>query len=201
MKMEGERVLPASRDTVWAALNNPEILRQSIPGCQSLEAQDETHLTATVGVKIGPVAAKFKGQVELQDMNPPESYKLVGTGSGGAAGSARGEAHVRLEDHPEGCKMTYNVDAAVSGKLAQLGQRMIDPVARKLAEQFFDKFAEVVATPAGGDVEDNASPSPQTEESASTTTPEASADKGGIPQWVWFAGVGVIVILALIASS
>ncbi len=196
MKLEGERILPADCETVWAALNNPEILRQSIPGCQDLQAEDDTHLTATVGIKIGPVAAKFSGKVELQDMNPPHSYTLVGSGSGGPAGSARGEAKVHLEPHDEGCKMSYNVDAAVSGKLAQLGQRMIDPVARKLAEQFFDRFSDIIKqshqdTDTPNDID-------QTEES----TPETNrAQKQGIPQWVWFAGVAGAVLLYLLLGT
>ncbi len=197
MKLEGERMLPADRQTVWEALNNPEILRQAIPGCQSLEAEDDTHLTATVGVKIGPVSAKFNGKVELQDIVVPESYTLVGSGSGGAAGSARGEAKVHLHDHEDGCLMTYQVDAAVSGKLAQLGQRMIDPVARKLAEQFFDRFAELVtpapaAEEAGGDVAEEA-PQMSQDPAATSIIEESCTASGGIPQWAWMTALAAAV--------
>lgn len=194
MKLEGERILPADRQTVWEALNNPEVLRQAIPGCQSLDAEDDTHLTATVGVKIGPVSAKFNGKVELQDIVVPESYTLVGSGSGGAAGSARGEAKVKLQDHDEGCLMTYHVDAAVSGKLAQLGQRMIDPVARKLAEQFFDRFAELV-TPASTNLEHASEDVPQMsdEPAPANNMPNPEVPSGGIPQWAWMTALAAAV--------
>src|SRR5579864_5009775 len=144
MDMTGEYRIPAPRVKVWAALNDPEILKQSIPGCEEIEKVSDTEMTAKVTAKVGPVKARFGGKVTLSDINPPTSYKISGEGSGGAVGFAKGGARVTLADDGAGTKLTYVVEANVGGKLAQIGSRLIDATARKMAEQFFSKFAQIV---------------------------------------------------------
>lgn len=147
MTMKGEVALPASKETVWAKLNDPEVLKACIPGCQSLEKNGDTSFSAVVKLKVGPVGATFKGSVDLTDLDPPNGYKISGQGEGGVAGFAKGGAQVRLLDPPEGetgCVLAYDVEANVGGKIAQLGARLIDGVAKKTADQFFSNFAEAV---------------------------------------------------------
>ncbi len=144
MDMSGEERIPASRQAVWEALNNPEILKACIPGCQSLEMTSPTEMKATVKIKIGPVSAKFDGEVVLENLNPPEGYTISGEGKGGIAGFAKGGANVMLAEDGDETILTYNVDAQIGGKLAQLGSRLIDSTAKKLAGQFFTKFTETV---------------------------------------------------------
>jgi carbon monoxide dehydrogenase subunit G len=145
MKMIGEVTLPADRQTVWGRLNNPEVLKACIPGCQSLEKTGENGFIAIVKIKVGPVSATFKGAVTLSDLDPPNSYRISGQGEGGVAGFAKGGALVTLND-TEACetKLTYDVEANVGGKLAQLGGRLIDGVAKKMADQFFANFVKAV---------------------------------------------------------
>lgn len=147
MTMQGEVVLPADRATVWAALNDPEVLKTCIPGCESLEKTSVTEFKAVAKVSIGPVKATFKGAVQLSDLDPPNGYTIGGEGQGGIAGFAKGGAKVRLEEVPEGTRLAYDVDAQVGGKIAQLGGRLINGVAKKYADEFFANFAKVL-TPA-----------------------------------------------------
>ena len=147
MEMNSERRLVASRQAVWAALNDADVLKQCIPGCESLEKLSDTEMTAKVKLGIGPVHAMFTGKVTLSDLDPPNGYRLSGEGTGGIAGHARGGATVRLSDDGEGTLMRYEAQAEVGGKLAQLGGRLIDSAAKKLADQFFEKFAAVVGEP------------------------------------------------------
>ena len=151
MDMTGTRHIAARRTEVWAALNDPNILRQCIPGCESLEMQSPTDMTARVKVQIGPVKATFNGKVKLTDLDPPNSYKITGEGSGGVAGYAKGGAAVQLADEGAGTLMTYEVKADVGGKLAQLGGRLIDSTAKKLADEFFAKFTTTVGSSAPAD--------------------------------------------------
>jgi uncharacterized protein len=146
MKMSGEEIIAAPIEAVWKALNDPDILQQCIPGCESITKKSNTDLSARVVVKIGPVKAGFNGQVQLKDLKPPHSYRIEGKGEGGLAGHASGGATINLETVPEGTKMTYDVDAQVGGKMAMLGSRLIDSTARSLAGQFFEKFAELAAS-------------------------------------------------------
>lgn len=147
MDMSGSRHLPADRATVWACLNDPDVLRDCIPGCQSLSGSVEEGFTATVRQKIGPVKATFHGEVTISDVVPLEGYRLEGSGKGGVAGFASGGATVQLSDaEGGGTLLVYDVNAKVGGKIAQLGGRLIDGVARKLSDAFFDEFAERVAT-------------------------------------------------------
>lgn len=147
MELIGERTIAAPRETVWAALNDPEVLKAAIPGCSELTGSPEDGFEATVTQKVGPVKATFKGAVTLSDINPPESYTITGEGKGGAAGFAKGGANVKLQEVAEGTSLTYEVEARVGGKLAQLGSRLIDGFARKLADQFFENFQEQVEGP------------------------------------------------------
>ena len=145
MTMKGEVTLPADRQTVWAKLNDPEVLKQCIPGCQSLEKTGENGYKASVKLKVGPVSASFAGNVELSDLDPPNGYKISGEGQGGIAGFAKGGAVVKLTDaEGGGTVLSYDVEANVGGKIAQLGARLIDGVAKKNADHFFATFAEVV---------------------------------------------------------
>ncbi len=144
MEIKGERIINADRQTVWEALNDPDLLCRAIPGCQQMEGSPEEGFTATVTQKVGPVKATFKGVVRLEDVVPAESYRLVGEGKGGVAGFAKGSAKVRLEDVPEGTRLSYTVDARVGGKLAQLGGRIIGGFARKMADAFFERFQNLL---------------------------------------------------------
>ncbi|WP_431269622.1 SRPBCC domain-containing protein [Dankookia sp. P2] len=148
MEMTGERRIPAPRQQVWEALNDPEALRASIPGCESVERTADDAFTAKVGVKLGPMSAKFGGKVKLENINPPASYTISGEGNGGAMGFAKGGADVALEElGPAETLLKYNVKAQVGGKMAQLGARLIDSTAKQMADQFFDRFAALL-TPA-----------------------------------------------------
>jgi carbon monoxide dehydrogenase subunit G len=142
MDLGGEYLIAAKRKKVWKALNDPNVLRECIPGCESLEMTTPTHMTATVVTKIGPVKARFSGEVKLTNIKAQESYTISGEGKGGIAGFAKGGADVRLEDADAGTRLVYVAKAQVGGKLAQLGSRLIDSTAKKLADQFFRNFAE-----------------------------------------------------------
>jgi carbon monoxide dehydrogenase subunit G len=144
MTMTGEQQLTASREKVWAALNDPEILKACIPGCQSLDKTGDNEFSAVATNRVGPVKATFKGKVRLTDLDPPNGYKIQGEGDGGIAGFAKGGAVVRLSDKDGGTLLSYNVEAQIGGKLAQLGQRLINGAAKKLADDFFVKFAGAV---------------------------------------------------------
>jgi uncharacterized protein len=147
MDMTGTQHIEAPRDVVWTALNDVEVLRQSIPGCQSIEKISDTEMNAKVTLKVGPVKATFTGKVTLSDLDPPNGYTIAGEGSGGAAGFAKGSATVRLVETTGSTDLHYEVKAQIGGKLAQLGSRLIDATAKKLAGDFFEKFGEAVAPP------------------------------------------------------
>lgn len=208
MKIDGQNEIAAPPAKVWDALNDEDVLRQCIPGCESLEKVSDTEFKATVVTKVGPVRAKFNGEVTLSDLNPPTSYTLSGRGSGGAAGNARGSAHVTLEPKGEGTLLKYDIDAEVTGKLAQLGSRLILSTTKMMAGKFFDKFEQVVggggedaAVPAEEEVADDTdtaaeelvsemdAPDPIAPTTSPSTTP-------AIPPWVWLAG-GAAVLAAL----
>lgn len=151
MKLQGERTIARGRDEVWGALNDPEVLKACIPGCQSLDKVSDTQFDAVVKQKVGPVSATFKGSVELSELDPPNGYRISGEGKGGAAGFAKGGAVVALEEVEGGTRLTYDADASVGGKMAQLGARLIDGFAKKMADQFFEKFEAEVVGAAGVD--------------------------------------------------
>ena len=148
MDLTGEERIMAPRDVVWAALNDPEILKQCIPGCQSLEMKSPTELAAVVKIKIGPVSATFNGEVTLSNINAPESYTISGEGKGGIAGFAKGGADVVLKEDGGETILQYEAKAQVGGKIAQLGARLIDSTSTKLAQQFFSDFNAAVSVAA-----------------------------------------------------
>ncbi len=199
MELKGEYRIPASREHVWAMLNDPAILKECIPGCESLEGSPSEGFAARVTTKVGPVKATFNGQVTFSNVNPPESYTISGEGKGGVAGFAKGGADVHLAEDGGETVLTYSVNAQVGGKLAQLGARLIDSTAKKLADEFFSCFATkagagAVAAPtahhAEGLVEEVEEVAREVEEEV-----EAKAAVGflGGP-YVW----GLLVILALL---
>lgn len=149
MDMTGEERITAPRDTVWAALNDPEVLKRCIPGCQTLEMKSPTELAASVKIKIGPVSATFNGEVTLSNINAPESYTISGEGKGGIAGFAKGGADVVLKEDGAETVLQYNAKAQVGGKIAQLGARLVDSTSQKLAQQFFADFNAAVSEKAG----------------------------------------------------
>lgn len=145
MQIKGEYTIPCEINAVWEALNDPEVLAQAIPGCENLDTVGDNAFKANVTTKIGPITAKFAGNVELQDLNPPFGYTLVGSGSAGGMGSAKGSAKVVLAEVEGGTKLTYDVDAQVTGKIAQLGGRLIQSTANVLAGLFFKKLIEIIS--------------------------------------------------------
>ena len=175
MDLSGEYRITAPRDKVWAALNDADVLRRCIPGCQELEKTSDTQMSASVVAKIGPVKATFKGEVTLENLNPPESYTIVGEGKGGVAGFAKGSADVNLAEDGEETVLTYTVKAQVGGKLAQLGSRLIVSTSRKMADEFFSNFKDIVE----GDEASDGSPAPA---AASTAGASASQDAAAAPE-------------------
>lgn len=172
MELTGEQRIPAPRQKVWEALNDPDILGQAIPGCQSIEKHGDDKFSAKVKAKVGPVSATFGGEVTLSELNPPESYTISGEGKGGAAGFAKGGAKVRLEeDGPNATILHYTVTANVGGKLAQIGSRLIDSTAKKLSGEFFEKFSEVVAGPAPAAAAPAEAAAPMPEAAPATAAP------------------------------
>jgi hypothetical protein len=200
MDMTGEYKIGAPRTRVWAALNDPEILRQAIPGCEDIKKLSETELEASARAKIGPVSARFAGKVTLSDINPPVGYTLTGEGSGGAAGFAKGEARVSLSEDGDATILRYTVKAIIGGKLAQLGQRLVDATAKKMADEFFEKFSEL----AGGRIE-MPKPAP-TEQAAATGAPglpqndNLGARLAEPPAWLPAAVIGVAIVVVLIVA-
>ena len=173
MDMTGERHIAAPRQKVWDALNDPAVLKACIPGCESLEKEGDSDLRATAAVKIGPIAARFTGKVQLTNLDPPNSYRISGEGQGGVAGFAKGGADVRLADDGPGTVLSYDVKAQVGGKIAQLGARLIDATSKQMADMFFDRFTAMVAQPIV------ATPAPTTETpamAAATIPPAVAAD-------------------------
>ena len=191
MQLTGEQRVAAPRQRVWEALNDPEVLRASIPGCQTLEKEGDDSYVATVEVKIGPIGARFKGAVKLADLDPPNGYTLSGQGNAGVAGTARGDARVRLADDGGGTLVSYTVDAEVGGRLAQLGGPIIEATAKQLAGKFFAKFDEVVTGRAKPSQTPQAAPSP----SRAAPAPGAGATAStGLPMgWILAVIVGVLV--------
>ncbi len=197
MDMTGEQRIAASREEVWRALNDPEILRQAITGAESVERISDTEFQATVTAKIGPVKATFKGKVKLTDIDPPNGYTITGEGKGGAVGFAKGGAKVRLSEDGGETVLTYEVTASVGGKLAQIGSRLVDGAAKKMAGEFFEKFTEIVAG-ASGEAAPEVPPAAEVARVEPAATPAPSR---GVNQWVWIAGLIVIVILVLLLFS
>jgi carbon monoxide dehydrogenase subunit G len=196
MEMTGEFRIPAPRQRVWEGLNDPEVLKQCIPGCQTLEKVSDTEFNGRVVASVGPVRATFGGKVTLSDLDPPQSYTISGEGSGGVAGFAKGGAKVNLAEDGAATLLTYAVQAQVGGKLAQVGSRLIDGVARKMANDFFGRFAEAVATEPAAP----AAPAEEPERVAVETPPPVLPPRpvsARLPPAVWVTGLAVIIILLL----
>lgn len=210
MELTGEQLIPAPRQAVWDAINDPEILRQCITGCESVTKTSDTDFEAAVLVKVGPVKARFKGKVTLGDLDPPNSCTISGEAQGGvAAGFGKGSAKVQLVDAQidgtpgSATRLSYSVNAQVGGKLAQIGARLIDGVAAKMADDFFVKFNQIVGGAAGtGAVDASATLDAQTTtDTPAAVQPQASSNTpvtGGIPSWLWITSLIVIVCAATV---
>lgn len=188
MDMTGEYRIAAPREKVWEALNDPEILAQCIPGCEEIVKLSDTDFTARVMAAVGPMKTRFTGKLTLSDLDPPTSYKISGEGQGGAAGFAKGAAQVRLEDDGGATVLRYTVHATVGGKLAQIGARLVDGTARKMADEFFGKFTQVVG-PAEVVAEAPAAAAP---------SPAAAEPEPGLSPLLWIPGVLAIVAILLL---
>jgi carbon monoxide dehydrogenase subunit G len=201
MDMTGEYRIPAPRQRVWEMLNDPEVLAKAIPGCESLQKISDTELQAKVKAKVGPVSATFAGKVTLSDLDPPAAYTITGEGSGGVAGFAKGGARVQLlEDGPAATILKYEAKAEVGGKLAQIGSRLIQGTAKKMADEFFGKFAELVAAaaPAEAAPAAEAAPPPPRPAAPPPPAPPAPAGIAGIP-WIWIVAAAVVLVVLLFA--
>lgn len=205
MDLTGAVDIPASPDVVWRALNDPEILAKVIPGCEGVTRLSDTEFEALATAAIGPVKARFKGKVTMSNINPPVSYTITGEGSGGVAGFAKGGADVMLEPIATGTRLNYTVKAQVGGKLAQIGQRLVEGAARKMADDFFAKFSAVVAPPVvpNSDVPDRpttATPLDAPTKAAATAPTVTASANAGLPQSVWIPGLVVVVALIVAAA-
>ena len=200
MDMTGERRIPAPRETVWQALNDPEVLKASIPGCESLEKLSDNEMKATAAVRIGPISARFTGNVNLTDIDPPNGYTISGEGQGGVAGFAKGGAKVGLEDDGGGTLLRYDVHAQVGGKIAQLGARLIDASAKQMADAFFDRFSAQLAPPAVTAAGEVVVPRPQPP-SAIGVMALVPREPFGLPVVAWIGGALYLVIVILILGS
>lgn len=204
MEIKGEYKIPAPREKVFAALNDPVVLQACIPGCESLEKVSDTEMKAKVRMRIGPVSASFSGKVTLSDIDPPNGYKISGEGQGGAAGFAKGGAVVALREDGADTVLNYNVDAQVGGKIAQVGARLIDGTAKKLADEFFGKFAATVGGPpaaaavAGAPSDVGVSGTSGTP--VSPPSPPAAAAQRGYRHWL-IIGIGAAVLILIFLAS
>jgi uncharacterized protein len=207
MELSGEYLIPAPKQAVWDALNDPDVLKQCIPGCDSLEKTADNAFEAAVTAKVGPVKAKFQGAVTLSDIDAPNGYTISGEGKGGAAGFAKGGAKVTLEEAEGGTLLKYTVEAMVGGKLAQIGARLIEATSKKMSAEFFGKFAEIVAAaePAAAEARApvEAASEPVAEPAPATPKPRLEKDLYGV-RWkgyspsTWISGI-LLVILILLA--
>ena len=222
MELKGEYRISASRERVWEALNDPEILKKSIPGCSALEVVGDNSFAATVTAKVGPVKANFQGQVTLSDIDPPNGYTIQGEGKGGPAGFAKGGAKVTLEPDGDGSLLRYEVEANVGGKLAQIGSRLIDGTAKKLSGEFFDTFAKLAEEEEKGDetstalaatdalpvnvdkdnIENKAASEMQNEKNESikhgdVTQEDEEISTSGLPTWIWISGLIIVIAIIL----
>ena len=188
MKLTGSYQINLEKQKVWDALNDPEILKKTIPGCEEFKKNSETKFTATATNKIGPFNASFTGDIELKDLDPPNSYKIVGSGNS-TVGFASGEAIVNLEDLEDGTKLTYSVEANVGGKIAQVGSRLIDMTAKKMADIFFGKFSELIST------------KPDLEKTKTVSDVKIPREKKPINRILVFSFVIVIIVIIIYIQS
>lgn len=204
MEMQASRTLAVSQQQAWEALNDPEVLKLCIPGCDKVEATGENLYAVAMALKIGPVSAKFAGKITLSDIVPPESYTIAFDGSGGVAGFGKGNAQVKLVSLPadaagqESCELHYTVHATVGGKIAQLGQRLIDGAAKSMAEDFFKRFDNEMQSrhPRAPADDGAASSEAPTEPGALAASAGEDIPPSGIPVWVWVVGAAALVLIA-----
>ena len=194
MNMTGERRIAATREQVWAALNDTEVLRTSIPGCDTLVREPDGSLRATASVKIGPISAKFAGKVNLLDLDPPNGYRIEGEGQGGVAGFARGGAVVKLTADGADTILSYDVKANVGGKIAQLGARLIDATAKQMAGAFFDRFAAQVSV---AEAEPDAAPPAPVAAPTISLLDILPREPAGLPIVAWI-GIVLFIPIALL---
>ena len=209
MEMQGSRQLAVTQQQAWDALNDPAVLKVCIPGCDKVEATGENQYAIAMALKIGPVSAKFTGKITLSDIQPPESYKLSFDGQGGVAGFGKGSAAVTLTPNDAGCELAYTVQASVGGKVAQLGQRLIDGAAKSMAEDFFKRFdqqmqrqhPEAYAAQAAGaaGVEGDAAAALARSESPANAS-QVGASASSVPMWVWGVGAAVAAVVAFLLT-
>jgi len=189
MDMTGQRTLQVTQQQAWAALNDPEILKACIPGCQKFELAGDQKFAVAAGIKMGPVSALFNGHVQLTDIVPPQSYKLHFDAQGGVAGFGKGESSVEIKPLEKGCELHYTVHSSVGGKIAQLGQRLIDGVAKNMAEDFFKRFeAELEKR------------HPAAQEPSANEAALASTQSAGVPVWIWAAGAAAVAALVFMVA-
>jgi carbon monoxide dehydrogenase subunit G len=201
MEIKGEYRIAAPREKVFAALNDQAVLQACIPGCESLEKTSDTEMKAKVRMRIGPVSASFSGKVTLSDIDPPNGYRISGEGQGGAAGFAKGGAVVTLREDAGETLLNYNVDAQVGGKIAQVGARLIDGTAKKLADEFFGKFATMVGgPPPASAVAGTASDAPPAPDTVSPPSPPPAAAQRGYRHWL-VIGIGAAVLILIFLAS
>jgi carbon monoxide dehydrogenase subunit G len=203
MDMTGERRIPAPRQIVWEALNDPAVLKVSIPGCESLEKLADDQMKATAAIKVGPISARFTGKVQLSDINPPNGYRISGEGQGGVAGFAKGGANVTLTDDGADTLLSYQVNAQVGGKLAQLGGRLIDATAKQMADAFFDRFSAQVQTmaPAFADVQAAVPLAAMESPPAISVWSMIPGEPFGLPIAAWIGGAVFAIMVLLMLGS
>lgn len=199
MQITGTFTVPAPRQRVWEALNDPEILRQCIPGCEELNPVGDHEFEGKVVAKVGPVKASFSGRVTLSDLNPPNGYTISGEGKGGVAGFAKGSAKVQLRDDGAGTALDYTADASVGGKLAQIGGRLIEAAANQTAEGFFAKFSELVV--AGGAPAAAAAPVPGAAPTAVPAPTSGLSTQVKARRLLWWLAAGAVVIVIIVLAS
>lgn len=208
MDMTGQQHIPASKEEVWNALNDTEVLKVCIPGCQELVKSSDTQMSAVAVIKVGPVKARFQGVVTLSDLDPPNGYKITGEGQGGVAGFAKGVAAVRLEEAEGGTILHYNVDAQIGGKLSQLGGRLIDVTAKQMSGQFFKRFAEEIQArqnPGASATESTSEKAPSVQQTATSTAmpvkkgPSAAFVPSAPPATSSIAGLPTIAAVIFVA--
>ena len=192
MDMQGSRQLAITQQQAWDALNDPAVLKACIPGCDKVEATGENQYAIGMALKIGPVSAKFAGKIVLSEIVPPTSYKINFEGQGGAAGFGKGNSSVLLKPNDAGCELAYTVHASVGGKIAQLGQRLIDGVAKSMAEDFFRRFDDAMQTahPAAYAAKENAI---KTVTDSVDATRATASNGSRIPLWLWIAGAVAVI--------
>lgn len=203
MELNGQQLIPASQQRTWDSLNDPEVLKACIPGCETLERTAEGGFVATMSLRIGPVSAKFKGSLTLSDVQAPNSYTIHFDGQGGMAGFGKGSAQVGLAPAEGGTMLSYHAKAQVGGKLAQVGSRLVDAAAGKITNDFFTAFNARVAADAQAAAEVLAAPaSPQAQSSSAVAQSDTSAASGGqMPSWVWWALGGAIAVALIMAVN